>query len=355
MTHTLKGYEITGIAPNSPADKNGQISRGHLLLKIDDSFGNLRDIDSVGKALQGTPSTTVTLMLSSPLTSKAAFQTTLIRQSLTSEDGGGSTGSPSYSPRAEQDGPPQPSGDTSLPTGNPAQQLGTEPQPLSQDQEYMRALLAGINLLLLSGGQPKDRYVPQRQLAEKFYRELSHTGTVTEVKKRLQQKYGEWGAFSRFLKACTHPNGASLLEWRDDTLQELRITASTLRTSVVPSLRTAAKAWGLPPRSDNLQDCSSSKPKKSRSATSTAPPSSPTPERDLPPPTKTALIGIFDKLWVPGFDPKTPRNLRQAIERHLFLPEDTFLSVETHLALCYNDLAKVHRERSNSGKPPPQV
>ncbi len=67
VTRTPQGYEITGIAPNSPADNDERISRDHLLLKIDDSFGNLRDIDSVGKALQGTPSTSVTLLFRSPL------------------------------------------------------------------------------------------------------------------------------------------------------------------------------------------------------------------------------------------------------------------------------------------------
>ena len=359
VTRTLQGYEITGIAPNSPADKDERISRGQLLLKIDDSFGNLRDLDSVGKALQGTPPTPVTLWLKSPLTTKA-FKITLVRQQNhpagpASEAGGESPRTPSHSPRAEHAKQAQPLDDTSPPPENLDQQPDKESQPPPQDQAYTRALLDSINLLLLSGGQPKDKYVPQRQLARKFYYELRHTGSGAEVKRRLQQKYGEWGAFSRFLKACTHPNGEPLLEWRDDTFQELRLTVPTRRTSFAPSLRTAAKAWGLPPRSDDLQDGSNSKPKKPRHATTTTPLSSPIPEEDLPPPIKASLIKIFCNLWVPDFDPKTATNLRRAVERHMLLPEDIYLSVERQLALCYNKLAKLHRERINSGKPPPRV
>jgi len=79
VTRTPQGYEITGIAPDSPAENDERIRRGHLLLKIGESSDNLRDIDSVGQALQGPPLMPVTLLLGSPLEPKT-FQVTLIRQ-----------------------------------------------------------------------------------------------------------------------------------------------------------------------------------------------------------------------------------------------------------------------------------
>jgi hypothetical protein len=184
---------------------------------------------------------------------------------------------------------------------------------------------------LKKGPCPLILPINEIQLSGQFYQEPRHTGTVTEIKKRLQQKYGEVSDFSRFLKTRVHPNGEPLMEWRDDNFTELRLTVPTKvaqRASYVSSLRTAEKPWGLTPSTDDFQERPRSKPKKPRPVTTTAPPPSPTPEEDLPPPTKTALINIFSTLWVPGFDPKTDKNLRRAVERHMLLPEDIYLPVE---------------------------
>ena len=340
VTHTPLGYEITDIAEDSPTDKEEQISRGLLLVKIGDSLDNLRDLDSAGKALNGTPNTPVELLLKTKLSSRP-FQVSLVRQQ--SHPSGPTTNAGGESPRS--------------PLHFSRQRLEKESQLPPPDQTYTRALLDSIQLLLISGGQPKNGYVSQRQLAGKFYHELRHTGTGAEVKRRLQQKYGEGRAFSRFLKACTHPNGEPLLEWKDTTLAELRITASTkapLSTSRAPGLKITAPSWGLPSRPDALQGCSSPKPKKPRPATNTSPPSTQAPEGELPPSAKAALINIFGAIWVPGFNPKTAKDLRLEVERRLHLSEDIYLPYQRDLVLCYNKLAKLHRERSSNGKPKPQ-
>ncbi len=143
----------------------------------------------------------------------------------------------------------------------------------------------------------------------------------------------------------------------DNTLAELRITVPTkapMITLRVSGLTSKAPAGGLPPRPEAPQGCSSSKPKKPRLATNTSPPSTQTPEGELPPPAKAALIRNFGAIWVPGFDPKTAKDLRLAVERHLRLPEDTYAPFQRDLVRCYNKLAELHRDRSNNGKPQPQ-
>ncbi len=264
---------------------------------------------------------------------------------------------PTHVPRPKRARQIQSPYDTSPSTTNLAQRLEGESQLPPQDQAYTRALLDSIHSLLPSGGQPNNGYVSQKQLTGKFYQELRHIGTVAKIKQHLQKKYGEWGAFSHFLKACTHPSGEPLLEWKDTTLAELRITTPTkapMSTSRTPGRKSIASAGDLPSRPEALQGCSSSKPKKPRLATSTSPPSTPAPEGELPPPAKAALIRSFDVIWVPGFDPKTAEDLRLEVERHLRLSEDTYLPFQRDLVCCYNKLAKLHRERSNNGKPQPQ-
>jgi WD40 repeat protein len=358
VTQTPQGYEITNITPNSPADKEKQISQGHLLIKIDDSFSNLRNLDRAREALNGIPNTQVLLSLKTKLNPKL-FHVSLVRQQNhpsgpTIDADGESPGSPSHASipkRARQIKSPY---DTSSPITNPAQRPETVPQPPSQDQAYTRALLDSIHSL--SEGQSKNRFILQRQLARKFYQELSHIGTGAEIKQHLQQQYGVWGAFSQFLKACTHPNGEPLLEWKDNTLAELRITVPTkapMTTLRVSGLTSKAPAGGLPLRPEVPQGCSRSKPKKPRLATNTSPPSTQAPEGELPPPAKANLIRSFCVLWVPGFAPKTAKDLRLAVERHLRLAEDTYLPFQRDLVCCYNKLAKLHRERSNNGKPQP--
>jgi hypothetical protein len=61
LTHTPQGYEITGIAPDSPADREERMSRGLFLLKIGNSFDNLLDLNSAEKALNGISNTPVML------------------------------------------------------------------------------------------------------------------------------------------------------------------------------------------------------------------------------------------------------------------------------------------------------
>jgi hypothetical protein len=152
---------------------------------------------------------------------------------------------------------------------------------------------------------------------------------VTETKKRLQQKYGEVAAFSRFLRTRAHPNGEPLLEWRDDNFTELRLTVLTkaaLRAPCASNLNTAVTPWGLPPRTNDSQERPSLKPKKTRHATTTTPLPISTPEEDLPPPIKASLIKIFCNLWVPDFDPKTAKNLRHAVENATCSSQRTFTS-----------------------------
>ena len=162
VTHSSQGYEITGISPDSPASNDDRISRDQILLKINQSFCNLRDIDSVKAALQGDTGTSITLSLRSPLESKV-FRTTLIRQqnhplSPMSEDVRERPDrSPSHSPRSEHDRPSQPSGDTSPSPGNSVQKADEEIQALLQDQADTRAVIESMDTLLFIGGQPEDR------------------------------------------------------------------------------------------------------------------------------------------------------------------------------------------------------
>jgi hypothetical protein len=205
VTHTSQGYEITDIAPNSPADKKKQISRGLLLIKIGDSFNNLRNLDSAREALNEIPNTHVQLSLKTKLNPRL-FYVSLVRQQSHPSDptidaDGESPRSPSHVPIPKRPRQIQSPYDTSPPITNPAQRPERESQPPPQDQAYTRALLDSIHSL--SGGQPKNGYISQRQLAGKFYQELSHIGTEAEIKQHLQQKYGEWGFFP--LPQSLHP------------------------------------------------------------------------------------------------------------------------------------------------------
>ena len=353
VTHTPQGFEITDIAEDSPADKEARIRRGLLLVKIGDSLGNLRDLDSAGEALSGTPNTPVKLVLKTKLNIRP-FEVSLVRQQghlsgLTVNAGGESPRSPLHLPRSKRVDQSKSPVDTSPSPANPAQRPEEESQLPSRDQAYTRALLDSIQIL--TRGQSKNGYVLQRQLAKQFYQKLSTTGTGTEIKQRLQQKYGVEGAFSRFLKACTHPNGEPLLEWKDTTLTELRITTPTkapMSTSHTLGLNNKEPAGDLP------SGCLRLKPKRPRLATNTSPPSTKSLAGEMPPSAKAALIRSFSAIWVPGFDPKTAEVLRLAVERCLHLPKDSYLPYQRALVVCYNELAKLHCERSSNGKPQPQ-
>jgi hypothetical protein len=189
VTHTPLGYEITDIAEDSPADKEERISRGLLLVKIGDSLDNLRDLDRVGKTINGTPNTPVELLLKTKHSSRP-FQVSLVRQQShpsgpTIDAGGESPRSPLHLSRPTRARQIQSPYDTSPSPANLTQRLGKESQLPSQDQAYIRALRDSIHSLLLSGGQPKNGYVSQRQLAGNFYHELRHMGTGAEIKQRL--------------------------------------------------------------------------------------------------------------------------------------------------------------------------
>ena len=300
VTHTPQGYEITSIDPNSPAGKDKRISQGQLIKKIDDSFGNLRDIDSVGRALQGTLLTPVTLHLKSPLT-PVAFPVILMRQQ--NHPLGSTSETPPRAPetrlvlpatstrplseesRGSPDRDPSPSEsalgdrdfafleDTSPPPGNltaghgPPSPAHEEPQTPSQDHTDTLAVLRSMNTLL--DGKPKGSYVSQKELAGLTYAAIP--GTVEDIKRRLMKKYGDRGAFTHFLKARTHPTGQPLLEWKDGTPTELRLAAPSSSTSAPPTKTAQTAPYAAGPRPAAAATCPPPRPKDLRTFLRTAP------------------------------------------------------------------------------------
>jgi hypothetical protein len=268
VTLTSQGFEITSIHPNSPAGIDKRISTGQLIKKIDDSFSNMRDIDSVGKALQGNPLTPVTLHLQSQL-KPATLRIVLIRQQnhpsdLTAEafsraprtrralpatssrplpeqstDNPDRDPSPSESALSDHfsflDPSPPP---CNMSAGHSSPSLSHEkPQAPPPEDTDTLVVLRSMNKLL--EGKPKGSYVSQKELAGLIY--AAFPGTVEDNKRHFTQAYGERGPFTHFLRARTHPTGQPLLEWKDDTPTELRITSIAASPSA-PSTKIAKLA-----------------------------------------------------------------------------------------------------------------
>jgi WD40 repeat protein len=309
VTLTSQGFEITSIHPNSPAGIDKRISTGQLIKKIDDSFSNMRDIDSVGKALQGNPLTPVTLHLQSQL-KPATLRIVLIRQQnhpsdLTAEafsraprirlalpatssrplpeqstDSPDRDPSPSESARSDHfsflDPRPPP---CNVSAGHSSPSLSHEkPQAPPPEDTDTLVVLRSMNKLL--EGKPKGSYVSQKELAGLIY--AAFPGTVEDNKRHFTQAYGERGPFTHFLRARTHPTGQPLLEWKDDTPTELRITSiaaspsapNTKIAKLAPyasGSRPAAAATCPPPRRDDLRNSLQRAPKKPRPSEYTLP------------------------------------------------------------------------------------
>jgi hypothetical protein len=394
---TDTSYEITDIAPNSPTARDERISRGLLLMKIDVSFGDLRDMDSVGKALQGTPATDVTLLLKAKLIAKT-FPITLIRQqslegtlgtpvtpslrepggyltlpvtltrSLSEESRGGpgrtfSTASSAVSEQAfsflenNSQSPDNPH------YGNgPPSPIHKEPPETSQDHTDTLTVLRSMNKPL--EGKPEGSYVSQKELAGLTYATIP--GTIEEIKRRFIQEHDDRSSFTHFLKDRTHPTGKPLLEWKDGTPTEVRLTSVTPLASMpaTKTVQTAPYASGSrpntaatfpPPRNEDLRNSLRTQPKKPRSSEHIPPNiSSPTTLEEITPLAKAALARIFNDLWENETPPDTAQPISLALERLMHLQEGTLREYHLPLAAWYNSLADLYEQRQTRGEPAPR-
>jgi hypothetical protein len=371
---TSQGYTITDIHPNSPAGNDKRIRKGQLIKKVGDSFSSMRDIHSVGRALQGTPSTSVTLHLQSP-PQPATFQIELIRHQNYPSDPTATLSDESeirLAPPGTASQPLLEQGKDSLDRdSSPSENdcfsfLDPSPPPSSRSAEHRSpslshdkpqapppvdtdtlAVLRSISELL--GGKPEGNYVPQKELAALIYAAIP--GTVTDTKRHFTQAYGGRGTFTSFLRARKHPNGQSLLEWKDGTPIELRITSitaspstsSTKSAKLAPHAsgsRPAAAATCPPPRQDDLRNSLLRVTKKPRP---------PEKHRSQPPPHTTQLstAEIQQAMIETCRIPRAPHTqtlaaLLKTLEHHLQLPVNALEDRKDDITDWFDLLNRLH-------------